>query len=302
MQTNTSLMRRALPVIIAALTMTVLPCFGLAQKPVSRQEMFDILDDLSRGRAGLEKEPLYRCFQAFERDPKNALAAFLDYSVDSDRELYALVTFEFLSPLLAKKFGGQLRPLLLQELRVKEDGELYRDYFRDENQAAAAFRLLSIIDRLEEPISNVRHSQQDQPTRDDAYVAFLRQFRDRLPEAVVEYLFSEFPHDAWIYFYQADLQRSGLSEKQYRWYSHVLMTACWRLDRGYVERVDRHEVKEALSALLNDSAWYSRRYIVHLLMACPSLGDAKVIDRLQGDRHPLVRKRANTLKLMGMGK
>jgi hypothetical protein len=137
--------------------------------------------------------------------------------------------------------------------------------------------------------------------RIEAYPQILRAKGSDLPAAVVEYLFSEYLHEAWIYFSRGFEGTTDIGERNYKWYSHVLAQALWRLDNGHTKRVNSAEMREAFSKLLEDRAWYSRRYIVHVLLKHASLGDEKVIQRLQRDPHPLVRERARALKLAPSG-
>jgi hypothetical protein len=239
-----------------------------------------------------------------DKNPRGLLEAFLDYGRQPGLVNYG--RFEVALPEWGKYLGGAFRPLLLDYLKLCPDGNLVRqegDLRQGMSRAAVAYYFLRVIDAFDEfPwAKNGIHDPKVPRPRIEAYPQILRAKGSDLPAAVVEYLFSEYLHEAWIYFSRGFEGTTDIGERNYKWYSHVLAQALWRLDNGHTKRVNSGEVREAFSKLLEDRAWYSRRYIVHVLLQHASLGDEKVIQRLQRDPHPLVRERARALKLAPSG-
>ena len=139
------------------------------------------------------------------------------------------------------------------------------------------------------------------------YDRVIADYKGNVPTELVEYLFEEFPEDAWMDFLRFELSASArsegitkstkLSEHEFQWAAHVIKTTAWRLERGYKHFAEVKLAQRELELLANDTAWYSRRYVVHVLLKYPYFRTPELVKRLQEDKHPLVRDRAKFLNL-----
>ena len=118
-----------------------------------------------------------------------------------------------------------------------------------------------------------------------------------VPRELIEYLFEEFPCEAWEEFrrhewavYNSSSTRFTLQEVELT--NHLVETTAWRMQRGHRQFAEIKLTRDHLQRLANDGAWYSRRYVVHVLLKYPFLRTPELVKQLHADEHPLVRDRA----------
>ncbi|MCS7168506.1 MAG: hypothetical protein RMI91_11005 [Gemmatales bacterium] len=191
-----------------------------------------------------------------------------------------------------------LRRELVQYLEVDAKGQLRKVYKGvGSSRGEAAYFLLRHLDTLEDnsmspPVRNTVINV-DGP---GGYREILRAQGENVSQALVEYIFTEFPEDAWEAF-NSVYGQSKLSPEEFDLAQHIIETAGWRLSRNYRDIVEEKLASKALERLCVDTAWYTRRYVVHILLRYPFFRTPELVKKLQNDPHPLVRDRAKHIKL-----
>jgi hypothetical protein len=188
---------------------------------------------------------------------------------------------------------------LVKYLSCYPDGSLekWRDPEEpDERRSVAitAHYLLRLVDSVAEcPYQLIAPKEWKRRT----YGQVLQEYKKDVPRELIEYLFEEFPCEAWEEFrrhewavYNSDSTRFTLQEVELT--NHLVETTAWRMQRGHRQFAEIKLTRDHLQQLATDGAWYSRRYVVHVLLKYPFLRTPELVKQLHADEHPLVRDRA----------
>ncbi len=247
-------------------------------------------------------------------DPREFIEALLVYTTfDEPRAIVDihLNGFDFL--LMARH--DQFRRVLIQYLSFAPNGQLER--YADPTEplrtlpkgsvAARAYYLLRLIDSIADSPWQTPELLVPPEWRRRDYHFIVTDYKANVPKELIEYLFEEFPEEAWGYFMGAErigpvgvaqsIESTKLSPQDFEWAAHVIQTTAWRMQRGYKQFAETKLAQEQIERLANDPAWYSRRYVVHVLLKYPFFRTPELVKRLQEDKHPLVRDRAKFIKL-----
>ena len=288
-------------ILIAGLTARTAWCDDPVEKPIPKPD--------ARATA---TEDLRRAAKLFEKHPDKfvkAIIAFLRAHSEeiSKRDIGGFAYIAGAASLLER--NAQLaRAELVKYLRVDEQGNLKVGLDLDDD-AIVAYMLLWILDtnpnnvppaypdRGNPPFELVyREELAEIPIRHAAnsYKPMVQSYKGSVPHALVEYLFMLSPVCAWRCL--ADYE-TRIPEQDFTWTVHVLATTAWRIWNRKKEFAELDLARKELQKLVNDSAWYSRRFAVHVLLSYPYLGTPELVKKLQNDPHPLVSERAKALSV-----
>jgi hypothetical protein len=191
------------------------------------------------------------------------------------------------------------RSELVKYLSCYPDGSLekWRDPEEPDERSSVAITAHYLL-RLVDSVAECPY-QLDVPKewKRRTYGQVLQEYKKDVPRELIEYLFEEFPCEAWEEFrrhewavYNSDSTRFTLQEVELT--NHLVETTAWRMQRGHRQFAEIKLTRDHLQRLANDGAWYSRRYVVHVLLKYPFLRTPELVKQLHADEHPLVRDRA----------
>ena len=222
-----------------------------------------------------------------------------------DAELAGLAWFLAVVDDILRPNSQFARAELVKYLALDKEGNLKVTAF-PEDDAELAYYLLWLLDtdNLPPRRPNQGRSALWNPYDSEAYISFLdpdkgygsivQSYGGNVPPALVEYLFMLSPVYAWRCL--AD-HKTRITEQDFTWTVHVLATTAWRISNRRKEFAELDLARKELQKLVDDTAWYSRRYAVRVLLSYPYFGTPELVRKLQNDPHPLVRERAKALSL-----
>ncbi|MCS7166944.1 MAG: HEAT repeat domain-containing protein [Gemmatales bacterium] len=215
------------------------------------------------------------------------------YEEEFKKDIVAAMVFEGILPcLLTVDTSGICRHVWIKYLETNERGEL-PNVESVESKAAIAHRLLKMYDQINNMDSII--GLKSRPA--DSYPTIIAEYQDKIPDGLVEYLYENYKQDAWHWFHKGVTAKSQLNADEFDWAAHVLETTAWRIRRNFRQHADVELARTKLERLVNDKAWYIRRYAVHVLIKYPFFRTPELVKKLQNDPHPLVRDRAKHIKL-----
>jgi hypothetical protein len=233
----------------------------------------------------------------FVNNPGEFIQAIL-VRLTYDNVVLAELEWKNLVPVLSLHHDDA-RSELVKYLSCYPDGSLekWRDPEEpDERRSVAitAHYLLRLVDSVAEcPYQLIVPKEWKRRT----YGQVLQEYKKDVPRELIEYLFEEFPCEAWEEFrrhewavYNSSSTRFTLQEVELT--NHLVETTAWRMQRGHRQFAEIKLTRDHLQRLANDGAWYSRRYVVHVLLKYPFLRTPELVKQLHADEHPLVRDRA----------
>jgi hypothetical protein len=265
----------------------------------SEQEIARLVASLFHPDSHDKQEVKTAIEQALEKNPKETVKQILLYS-DSDQlrklELAGGLLFEAKLVELAVSYNSQLRRGLVHYLALQNNGELVKEFsHQDKNIHGLAYKLLRFyVDGIKLP-SGILIKQPTLPNPREDYIELVSQLGTEIPPPLVEYIFDTYEGSAPLIF------ESGLSfprrdksndPKRLSMAVHIIETSAWRMANGYREVAQLELAQAEIARLANDGAWYSRRYVVHVLLKYPFLRTPELVKQLHADEHPLVRDRA----------
>ncbi len=259
-----------------------------------KTESYKLIRDAGVIAVGAKLDLISERLREHPRELAEALLVYATYDIKDD--LGRFIVFESCIPVLGVWAHDALRPELIRYLALKADGTLEDIQDGVSTIAGMAHYLLRAIDQTAKVPSRLKQKTR-LPGLKESYLEVIREYKGKMPEALVEYLFQEFREEAWKWMSEAQVTGTQLTTEKFELASHVIQTTAWRLERGYKELADIKLAQRELERLANDSAWYSRRYVVHVLLKYPFFRTPELVKRLQEDKHPLVRDRAKFISL-----
>ncbi len=79
-------------------------------------------------------------------------------------------------------------------------------------------------------------------------------------------------------------------DKRLQWANHLVSTAIWRSENGFLEASDVQRASEQLEKLSSTPEWWARTYVAEIISRHSFLRTQQLWDRLQADSNPRVRE------------